>query len=241
MNPFSALVKGVTDRYELQARLFPGLLVISPLLILLCCVAAPKAPILTGVITAVSTLGLPFAIAIQVRVAGKKLEEHLRAQWGAWPSTIVLRHHDERYNPYTKQHYHQELSRRFDVQLPSAAEESADPIDADHRYTALSDRLRLSLRGKVHPHLRRENIAYGFYRNSLALKVPGQVMAAISCLAGALLAGAITTDRPYFVGAQLVHPGYPIAISMGFSIAMLILLASYGSRSPLRFTTVIAT
>lgn len=188
MNPFASLAKGVTDPYELRARLFPALLVIAPLLILFCCAVGPKYPLLTTVVAGASTFGLPFAIAIQARVAGKRLEEKLLAKWGAWPSTIVLRHRDARYDKYTKQHYHQELSRRFDIALPSEAQEKADPIDADQRYTAVSTRLRLSLRGGNHRHLQRENIAYGFYRNALALKVPGLCVAALGFVSGAMLA-----------------------------------------------------
>jgi|APAra7269097559_1048567.scaffolds.fasta_scaffold00191_6 hypothetical protein len=220
MNAFAALVNGVTDPYERKARLFPGLLVISPLLILLCCAVGPKYPLLTSVIAAASTFGFPFAIAVQARLAGKRLEEELLVEWGGWPSTIVLRHRDSRYDKYTKLHYHQELSRRFDIALPSDVEERADPADADQRYTAVSTRLRLSLRGGKHPHLLRENIAYGFYRNALALKVPGLCVSVVSLLSGAMIAGALAVDQPYFVKDHLLHPGYPIAISMGFSLVM---------------------
>lgn len=220
MNAFAALVNDVTDPYERKARLFPGLLVISPLLILLCCAVGPKYPLLTFVISAASTFGLPFAIGVQARMAGKRLEEKLLVEWGGWPSTIVLRHRDGRYNKYTKQHYHQELSSRFDIALPSEAEERADPADADQRYTAVSTRLRLSLRDGTYRHLLRENIAYGFYRNALALKVPGLCVSMASLLSGAMVVGALGIGQPYFVKEHLLHPGYPIAISMGFSLAM---------------------
>jgi len=225
MNPFASLAKAMPDRYAAQAQLWPALLVISPLLILLCCVAGPQAPILTGLITVASTLGIPFAIAAQARMAGKKLEERLRRQWGGWPSMIVLRHRDQRIRPGLKQRYHEELSRRFGKPLPTAAEENDNPTDADDRYQEVSDLLRLSLRGVVHPHLRRENIAYGFYRNALALKLPGFCAAMIACLAGAVLAHALIAEQPYVMPTQLLHADVPAAISMSFSLAMLIFWA----------------
>lgn len=220
MNPFAALAKGVADPYELKARLFPALLVIAPLLILFCCAVGPRYPLLTAVIAGASTFGMPFAIAIQARVAGKRLEEKLLGKWGAWPSTIVLRHRDERYDKYTKQHYHEELSRRFDIELPSVDQEKADPVDADQRYAAVSTRLRLALRGGNHRHLQRENVAYGFYRNALALKMPGLCVAVLGFTLGAMLAGAVTTNQPYLTADHLLHPGYPSGISMGFALVM---------------------
>jgi len=176
------LVTAFRDPYERKARLFPGLLVVLPLLISMCCALGPKQPIPTTVLALIVTVGGAFALAALSRSAGKRLEEKLVAEWGGMPTTITLRHRDNHYNRYTKQAYHQKLTQLTGIELPSAEEEAADSTDADERYEAVTVKLRNMTRGPDFPHLRRENIAYGFYRNALALKAQGIASAIVGIL-----------------------------------------------------------
>lgn len=208
------LVASFKDPYERKARLFPGLLVILPLLISICCVFGPTQPIPTAVLTLVATAGGTFALASLSRSAGKRLEEKLVAKWGGMPTTIILRYRDNHYNRYTKQAYHQKLGHLSGIELPTAQEETVDPTDADERYEAVTAKLRGMTRGPDFPHLRRENIAYGFYRNALALKAQGIASAVLGILLSAFTANAFTLNPPYVAMANILHPGAPIALAM---------------------------
>ena len=149
------------------------------------------------------------------------------AKWGGMPSTLALRHRDPHFNQYTKQSYHQRLTQLTGIKLPTVEEEASNPADADARYEAAISRLRNMTRGSQFPHLRRENIAYGFYRNALALKLQGLGAALVGFALGALSANAFSLQRPYVLIENLVHPGHPAAIALVSALLMMVIWLSF--------------
>jgi len=221
------LVSAFTDPYERKARAFPGLLVILPLLISMCCMFGPARPLPTALLALVVTAGGVFALAALARVAGKRLEEKLVVKWGGMPTTLALRHRDSRFNTYTKQGYHQRLAQLTGIELPTAEEEARNPADADARYETAVARLRNMTRGPQFPHLRRENIAYGFYRNALALKPHGLGAALVGFALGAQSANAFALQRPYVRFENLFHPGPLAAIALVTAAVMAVVWLSF--------------
>ena len=167
----------VKDPYERKARVTPGLLVALPLLVPLLCVYGAKHPVLTGVVGLLGGCGAIYALASVARGRGKKLEEMLVAKWGGMPTTIALRHRDRFLDSVSKQRYHTAITEKLGIAMPTAEEESANPDKADDIYIGATRRLRELTRSNKKL-LLKENIAYGFHRNMLAMKPVGIV----SCL-----------------------------------------------------------
>ena len=95
----SALTK-LFDNYNRVARLYPALLALAPIL----CSAIVVFPSLVANIprSTAAAFGLPclaYFLASLARSRGKMIEERLLANWGGWPTTVMLRHRDNRIEP----------------------------------------------------------------------------------------------------------------------------------------------
>jgi len=88
------IVSKVTDPYDRQARLYPALLCLLPLLALIALLYAPNVSALTGVVTLAVSCGGLFLMTNICREMGKRLEEQLFREWGGKPTTQLLRHRD---------------------------------------------------------------------------------------------------------------------------------------------------
>jgi hypothetical protein len=125
------------DDYNRQARLYPALLGVLPLLVALLAwyPSLLTTNIGTTLVTIAGSCGVLFGLSIFSRSCGKRAENRLLKAWGGWPTTLWLRHSGEHLPPPTKQRYHKALARSVpDIRLPSAAEETANPTLADESY-----------------------------------------------------------------------------------------------------------
>ena len=160
------------DKYTMQARVIPALIVLLPL-VLAAVVWDPKFEdtihLLGGVFV---TMGAVALLAHIARVAGKGAERSLLRQWGGLPSTIMLRHSDQSLNPANKQRYHDALGGLVPgITIPTAEQEKADPVAADHVYEACCTWLRSQTIDDHKFHrLFAENMSYGFRRNLYGLR-----------------------------------------------------------------------
>jgi hypothetical protein len=174
----------VTDPYDRQARLYPALLCLLPLLALIALLYAPNVSALTGVVTlAVSSGGL-FLMTNICREMGKRLEERLFREWGGKPTTQLLRHRDSIVDSVTKRRYHAFLAAKINAAFPDADQEKTDPAKADEAYQSgarwLLDHTRPDA-GKQFDLLFRDNVTYGFRRNALGVR-PLAMVIAVGCL-----------------------------------------------------------
>lgn len=217
---WSALLAPFSDPYERKARGVPALLTLLPLLILLCCARGIEHPAPTAFLTLVAAGGGITALAAVGRVLGKGLEQRMVVRWGGLPTTLILRHRTGHFNAYTLARHHARLANLAGLSLPTASEETTDPADADARYAAVTDRLRQATKGTKFPHLRRENIAYGFYRNALALKPIGLLFCAATLLGGVILAGALASNPPGVAWSRLAAPGIAGSVAMGSALVI---------------------
>lgn len=184
-------LRSLFDSYSWNARVFPAILTLAPVLLLVL-VIAPK--FLLGAFPTNAVVGLAFFAVLYLlagisRSAGKRIERRLLAQWGGWPTTLFLRHADGRIDVVTKGRYHQVLATMCpDIVWPTVQDEAADPRSADVKYSSAIAGLRARRRGLGDVLVLRENTAYGFRRNMLGLRPVAIVIALLSVLCtGALL------------------------------------------------------
>jgi hypothetical protein len=108
--------------------------------------------------------------------------------------------------------------------MPTPEEEANDPFKADEAYVGAAKRLR-ELTRSDRGLLLKENIAYGFHRNMLAMKPVGILTSAIGLLYGLALARVLQPSRPYFDLTQLqelnLASGLTCSISLGLLAAWL--------------------
>lgn len=230
MTSFFELVK---DPYERKARVVPGLLVALPVLVPLLCVYGAKHPVLTGVIGLLGGCGAIYALASVTRGRGKKLEEILVAKWGGMPTTIALRHRDKFLDGVSKLRYHTAIAAKLGIAMPTAEEESANPEKADDAYIGATKRLRELTRSNKHL-LLKENIAYGFHRNMLAMKPVGIVSCILGIIYGLLIAKVLHVVPPHVDPMRLADPGLAAGLTLLISLALLAAWLLYFDQGAVR-------
>lgn len=195
---------GLPDAYVLRARIAPVTLAALPVIVVFLADLVWLDDL--GELTFAGILGLAVLtlLAQLGRDRGKRLEPALFRSWGGPPTTRLLRHRDDTFDPITKQRLHATLERKSGVVLLTAEEEAEDPAGADMAYgSAVLWLLRNAPDKRSAPHLWEDNVSYGFRRNLWALKP----FALAICLALVVL--AIWTHWPLAptgINALLLDP-----------------------------------
>ncbi len=215
-----SLFDQVRDPYDRTARLTPALLVALPVLIPLVCVYGAKHPLLVSVVGLLSTCGVLYALSSIARGRGKELEVRLVQEWGGMPTTISLRHSDKFFDPITKRRYHQAIIQKLGISMPSAEEEESNPSGADQIYIGATRRLR-ELTRKDKELLLKENIAYGFHRNMLAMKLVGIITSIVGIVYGLIIAKVLTLSPFEVYLENLADPSLAGGITLAMSLMLL--------------------
>lgn len=214
------LISLVKDPYERNARVTPGLLVALPILVPLVGVFGPKHPLLIAVVGLLGGCGAIYALGSIARGRGKNLEENLLQQWGGLPTTIALRHRDRFFDTVTKQRYHADITKKLGIAMPTPDEERADPARADDAYIGATRRLRELTRGDK-ALLLKENIAYGFHRNMLAMKIPGLTSSVSGIASGLIIAGVVRLFPLTYSPEKFVEPNLAAGLTLLVSVSLL--------------------
>ncbi len=186
------MVRHILDAYERKARYAPAMLAVLPLAALvLVIVTTAGSPAAAAAGAIAVEFGIPVAMSNYTRSVGKAIEGGLWASWGGPPTTARLRHRNSE-NCHELGAVHRKLQQLVpEVKLPTLEEECADPAEADKRFEAAVKaaipRLRDDPSGRL---LFEENCAYGFWRNSLALRPAAMAFALTSGIASILVAVA---------------------------------------------------
>ncbi len=175
------------DFYWLHARLYPALLTVMPAV----AVVAAFLPNLFApgsgkwMATSISAFGGLYAMAIFSRSRGKRVEKTLLGKWGAWPSTIWLRHRSDYLSPSTLTRYHQYLLKNVPgLRIPTTLEEEKDQTRSDEFYNSAVDWLKE--KSRKDSLVQKEVAEYGFRRNLLGLKPVGISVCFVTLIGGAL-------------------------------------------------------
>jgi hypothetical protein len=220
-------VSNLFDSYSRQARLFPGLLTLFPIIL----TAIAWFPMLVtsswgaALVTVGTSCGLLYGLSVLSRSRGKKVEKRLLAEWGGWPTTIWLRHREGHLPPPVLARYHAFFATHVPLFVsPTELQERADPKAADDMNASGVKWLQERCRGKAFPLVEKENAEYGFRRNLRGLKPIGvagclaallistlviiwryvSLVPAISSLSMPLILAALATLKPAAVGAICV-------------------------------------
>jgi len=192
-------LKGLFDPYSRQARLYPALLTLLPLLLTLLAWVPALVTIGQLIVGIAVACGALFFLSDLARTAGKRLEPSLLLEWGGWPTTVWLRHSDKHLPAEVKRRYHVFLSRcPGAASMPTEDEEQRDPASSDEHYAASVMWLKEQCRGADFALVQKENATYGFRRNLLGLKPVGVAICSIVLAVPLLTALA----RP---GASVAH------------------------------------
>lgn len=227
------------DPYERKARIFPGLLVVLPLLVPVIAVFGPKNPLMTAVVGLIGGCGAIYAMGSIARGRGKAVEERLVSKWGGMPTTIMLRHRDRTLESSSRNAYHELFRTRLGITLPTAAEESANPDQADDAYKGAVRRLREATRGKTHSLLLKENIAYGFHRNMLGVRPWGWLTSSLGIAIGLVMSGAIVLRPTLSLELEaLLQPSLSVGLTVGIALTMLIGWFHFGEKAVHRISLV---
>ncbi len=178
----------ITDSYERKARLYPALLLISPIIAVGAALFSYKITGFQFILASAVSCGGVFLLIQLARDFGKKKEKELFEKWGGEPSIAIFRHRDTRLGSITKKRYHNKLERLVkEAKAPSSEEENNDPNATDEIYSAWSKFLRTKTRDpKKFWLLLRENINYAYRRNILGLRVAGIFLTVIAFLTSAI-------------------------------------------------------
>lgn len=136
------------------------------------------------------------------------------------PTTISLRHSDKFFDPITKRRYHQAIIQKLGISMPSAEEEESNPSGADQIYIGATRRLR-ELTRKDKELLLKENIAYGFHRNMLAMKLVGIITSIVGIVYGLIIAKVLTLSPFEVYLENLADPSLAGGITLAMSLMLL--------------------
>lgn len=228
-----AAFESLKDPYERKARVTPGLLVVLPILVPLLCVYGSKHPMLTAVATLLGGCGGIYALGSVARGRGKQLEEQLVKSWGGMPTTIALRHSDRFLDSVTKARYHQAIQSKLGIEMPTSDDEATDPSKADDTYVGATKRLRELTRSNK-TLLLKENIAYGFHRNMLAMKPIGILTSLIGFGYGLFIGKVINLSSPFLNLAKIADLGLASGLTLAVSLALLAVWIFYFNEPAVR-------
>lgn len=182
-------LENLFDKYSFNARVKPAFLLVFPVVISIIVLYEPARSWGGSVLTIVSSFGVIAFAANQMSTRGNILQEKLFRKWGAAPTTIFLRHSDSRLDTHTKSRYMkklEELIPNFESVSPHA--ELIDPVSADEMYRTASAFMREYTRNiKQFPLVFKENVSYGFSRNTRAFKWIGTLITLLSLIFSSII------------------------------------------------------
>ena len=149
----------------------PALLCLLPATITVLMIVPLAQTALGALVTIGVSCGGLVLFADMARGWGKAKQEALFAEWGGEPSTVLLRHRDNRLNPILKIRYYNFLARKIAENIPAAQEEVANTKRADDIYAAGTTWLRKNTGDTAKVTLLfKGNITYGCRRNLYGVK-----------------------------------------------------------------------
>lgn len=171
------------DRYDINARLKPALLVLLPVFLTVAFWIPQARTVVGGIISLLSACGLLYLMTQTARRMGRSVERRMEDRAGRKHSARLLTHADKTIASETKKRYHAYL-RSHGLSISTPEEELASPETAFDRTRSAIDWLLEHTRPNAQKSLLfTENIAYGYQRNLFGLK-PIALIIAFTAIAG---------------------------------------------------------
>ncbi len=172
------------DHYTINARFVPAFFSVLPFVLTMLAWCPSSKSIMGGSLTIAISFGVMTFISMFISNLGNKCQKKLFLIWGGVPTTVILRHENQVLDKYTTLRYHKWLDDKIDgLNLPSLEDEAKNRADADFKYQSAINFLREFTRDKTkYPAVYRDNVAYGFSRNLLAIRNFGILISLISVI-----------------------------------------------------------
>lgn len=210
-------IKNLFDVYGRNARLYPAILVMVPLMALPGVLRTVQA-VSSFAIATLFGIALLYALTHIVRAMGKRAEVRLLAGWGGLPTTRWLLWSDPTLDSTTKHRYH-EFLRGKGLAMPSVQDERADPIRARERLASAVTWLRNNRREDAYRILHGENASYGFRRNLYGAKPLGIALSVIGACVSAGLAAVALLRSPVPTLLDSLN-AIPSELCIGFAVSV---------------------
>ena len=206
------------DHYTINARFMPAFFSVLPFVLTMLAWCPISKNILGASLTVLISFGVMTFISTFISNLGNGCQKKLFVIWGGAPTTTILRYRDQVLDKYTKQRYLKWLDGKIDgLNLPKVEDEIKDPIDADLKYRSAINFLREFTRDKTkYPPVYRDNVAYGFARNLLSIRVMGLLVAFICVLINLYFVWLALSVGQSDLGLE-IPKGYLFGIGAGFS------------------------
>ncbi len=196
------------DAYSLVARILPGYIAITPLILLFLFMPNGVALSFGG---AALLFPIVYFIAYQIgRDSGKSKEKDLWDKWGGAPTTRFLRHSNKEYDHVDREVIHRKLEN-MNIEVPTSAQEEANKTYADACYMTAVFVLRERTRNKDNfPLVFSTLTIYGFYRNLWGLK-----WAALAIMLVSFAGYAISTIQDCLSRSEIASISAAVMINTG--------------------------
>lgn len=172
------------DKYSLNARLYPIIILFIPILILGLFYSFAFKNYMHTMISFGITAALSYFFSNLGRDMGKKKELNLWKEWGGMPSVQLFSFQNNIIDYYTKVNYHNILMELAPPSNENINFEKAEIEDVEEIYRSWTRYLISKTRDyKNFPLLFNENISYGFRRNLWGLKKPSLIIISFSMFA----------------------------------------------------------
>jgi hypothetical protein len=223
MAPSDFIPKFLSDPYDRPARLYPGLLVVLPLAVLLTGLYGSTHNPASVVLPVLGFCGTGYLLGRLSRDAGKRIQDRLFTNWGGAPTIQLLRFRNPFFDTHTKERFHNTLAKGVGKPFPTRNAETRGPAAADELYRAGTTWLIGQTRdSKKFPLVFKENVAFGFHRNCLGMRIIGILGALIPIIWALLHTEIIRFSSPHLSPQRLMSLEPGAAVSLCVAVAMLL-------------------
>lgn len=169
------------SKYELIARVFPSIIVFSPLILSVIIWYPQLISLESSLLFIIMFSGFIFFISKIARHLGYEKQKELLNKWGGFPTEKYLSYSDDTIDDITKARYRKNISNASNIYFPSKEEEENNGIETykDTYQSAIKWLIENTRKNDI---LLEDNINYGFTRNMLGLKKLGIIIVFLSLI-----------------------------------------------------------
>ncbi|WP_075186528.1 cellulose-binding protein [Teredinibacter haidensis] len=185
------------EHYAIHARFMPVFVVLFPLVLTIFAWYPQAKTVLGGTMTLLISFGVMSFLSIYISNLGNDLQDKYFMRWGGAPSTLLLLPNNQELDRYTKQRYFIWLNRKCGgLDLPETLDDQVDSEGLYEKIRSVGNFMREYTRDrKKYIQVYNDNVAYGFARNIVAIKIAGLVIASISLISNGLFLYVLTNNE----------------------------------------------
>jgi len=178
----------IFDPYEIRARIFPSILVLSPVLILFFSIISLSDTIWKILVELGIFFVLIYGFSYPVRMLGVQFQNEKWKISGA-PSTIILRGDDPTFSQELKQQLYIAITKKYSIDIPRNDEQRKTPNHFDKIIDDIFLRVRSDLRkmDKDKNLWSSHNAEYGFARNLIGSRAVLLILTIICTFIGLII------------------------------------------------------